>query len=83
MKNQIIAANGSIQGIPGIPDDIKCLYKTVWEVSQRIIIDMAADRGAFIDQSQSLNLHIAEPTFAKLTSMHFYGWKKVRNERRI
>lgn len=77
MKNQLIAANGSIQNISNIPDDIKALYKTVWEVSQKVVIDMAADRGAFIDQSQSLNLHIAEPSFAKLTSMHFYGWKKV------
>ncbi|CAG8481448.1 9987_t:CDS:2 [Diversispora eburnea] len=66
MKNRIIADNG----ISGIPDDIKGLYKTTWELSQKVIIDMAADRGAFIDQSQSLNIHIAEPTFAKLTSMH-------------
>lgn len=77
MKNQIIASNGSIQKIPEIPDDLKALYKTVWEIPQRIVIDMAADRGAFIDQSQSLNIHIAEPSFAKLTSMHFYAWKKV------
>jgi ribonucleoside-diphosphate reductase subunit M1 len=76
IKNRIIADNGSIQGIPQIPDEIKALYKTVWEISQRAIIDMAADRGAFIDQSQSLNIHIAEPNFGKLTSMHFYGWKK-------
>jgi len=52
------------------------LYKTVWEISQKVVIDMAADRGAFIDQSQSLNIHIAEPNHAKLTSMHFYGWKR-------
>ena len=77
MKNKLIAANGSVQNIPEIPDDIKALYKTVWEISQREVIDMAADRGAFIDQSQSLNIHIAEPTFAKLTSMHFHAWKKV------
>jgi len=76
MKNQLIGSNGSVQGIASIPDDIKALYKTVWELSQRVVIDMAADRGAFIDQSQSLNLHVAEPSFAKLTSMHFYGWKK-------
>nr|CAG4640600.1 EOG090X0007 [Eulimnadia texana] len=75
MKNQIIAHNGSIQNIDGIPDDIKGLYKTVWEIPQRIIIKMAADRGAFIDQSQSLNIHIAEPNYGKLTSMHFYAWK--------
>ncbi|RPA71311.1 putative ribonucleotide reductase large subunit RNR1 [Ascobolus immersus RN42] len=76
MKNRIIAANGSIQGIASIPDDIKALYKTVWEISQKTIIDMAADRSAFIDQSQSLNIHIQNPTMGKLTSMHFYGWKK-------
>ncbi|KAI3631095.1 hypothetical protein MIR68_010585 [Amoeboaphelidium protococcarum] len=76
MKNRIIADSGSIQRIRGLPDDIKELYKTTWEISQKIIIDMAADRGAFIDQSQSLNIHIAEPNFGKLTSMHFYGWKK-------
>jgi ribonucleoside-diphosphate reductase subunit M1 len=56
--------------VNGIPDELKTLYKTTWEISQKVIIDMAADRGAFIDQSQSLNIHIAEPTIAKLTSMH-------------
>lgn len=66
-----------MQGIAGIPDDLKELYKTVWEISQKTIIKMAADRGAFIDQSQSLNIHIAEPNYGKLTSMHFYGWKQV------
>lgn len=76
MKNRIIADNGSVQRAPGIPDEIRQLYRTVWEISQKAVIDMAADRGAFIDQSQSLNIHIAEPTYAKLTSMHFYGWKK-------
>ncbi|KAJ3306914.1 Ribonucleoside-diphosphate reductase large subunit, partial [Gonapodya sp. JEL0774] len=76
VKNEIIAAQGSIQKIASIPKDIKALYKTVWEISQRTIIDMAADRGAYIDQSQSLNIHIAEPTYGKLTSMHFYGWRK-------
>jgi ribonucleoside-diphosphate reductase subunit M1 len=76
MKNRIIANNGSIQGIPNIPDDIKALYKTVWEISQKNVIDMAADRAAFIDQSQSLNIHIRDPTIGKLTSMHFHGWKK-------
>ncbi|KAF7236623.1 Ribonucleoside-diphosphate reductase large subunit [Varanus komodoensis] len=76
MKNQIIGFNGSIQNIPEIPDDLKQLYKTVWEISQKTIIKMAADRGAFIDQSQSLNIHIAEPNYGKLTSMHFYGWKQ-------
>lgn len=76
MKNRIIADNGSIQNIPNIPADIKALYKTVWEISQKTIIDMAADRGPYIDQSQSLNIHIQNPTMGKLTSMHFYGWKK-------
>ncbi|KAI8388067.1 ribonucleotide reductase [Radiomyces spectabilis] len=76
VKNMIIAHNGSVQQVPGIPDDVKALYKTVWEISQRVIIDMAADRAAFIDQSQSMNLFAAEPNFGKLTSMHFYAWKK-------
>ncbi|CAO3700661.1 unnamed protein product [Rhizopus stolonifer] len=76
VKNMMIAHSGSIQEIPGIPDRLKKLYKTVWEISQRTIIDMAADRGAFIDQSQSMNLFTAEPSFGKLTSMHFYAWKK-------
>ncbi|WP_207429661.1 ribonucleoside-diphosphate reductase subunit alpha [Pedobacter sp. SYSU D00535] len=76
MKNKIITANGSIQDIPEIPADIKELYKTVWEIKMRTIIDMASDRGAFICQSQSLNLFINAPNAAKLTSMHFYAWKK-------
>jgi len=76
LKNKIIAANGSIQDIAEIPENIKELYKTVWEIRQRTIIDMAADRGAFICQSQSLNLFIQSPNMAKLTSMHFYAWKK-------
>jgi len=76
MKNKIIKANGSIQKIDEIPADIKDLYKTVWEIKQRTLIDMAADRGAFICQSQSLNLFVDAPTSAKLTSMHFYAWKK-------
>ena len=62
--------------VAGIPDDLKALYKTVWEISQKSLIDMAADRGAFIDQSQSFNVHVAQPNFAKMTSMHFYAWKK-------
>ena len=76
MKNKIIAANGSIQDIPEIPAELKEIYKTVWEIKQRAIIDMAADRGAYICQSQSLNLFIQDANFAKLTSMHFYAWKK-------
>ena len=76
MKNRILAAQGSVQGIEEIPAQIREVYKTVWELKMRSIIDMAADRGAFIDQSQSLNLFVAAPTTAKLTSMHFYSWKK-------
>ena len=76
MKDKIISANGSIQEIPEIPADIKALYKTVWEIKMRSIIDMAADRGAYICQSQSLNLFINSPNASKLTSMHFYAWKK-------
>jgi ribonucleoside-diphosphate reductase subunit M1 len=76
MKNRIIASNGSVQNIPTIPDHLKAVYKTVWEISQRTIIDLAADRGAFICQSQSLNIHLAAPTMGQLTSMHFHGWKR-------
>lgn len=76
MKNKIILANGSIQAIPEIPDYIKELYKTVWEIKMRNIIDMAADRGAYICQSQSLNLFVNAPNTSKLTSMHFYAWEK-------
>ena len=76
MKNQIIAANGSVQHIDQIPANVKELYKTVWEIKQRSLIDMAAERGAFICQSQSLNLFVDNPTAAKLSSMHFYAWKK-------
>jgi ribonucleoside-diphosphate reductase alpha subunit len=76
MKSHIISHNGSVQKIDGIPDNIKEIYKTVWEIKQRTIIDMAADRGAYICQSQSLNLFIENPTSSKLTSMHFYGWRK-------
>jgi ribonucleoside-diphosphate reductase alpha chain len=76
MKNRIISANGSIQNIDQIPSELKELYKTVWEIKQRNLIDMAADRGAYICQSQSLNLFVDSPTTAKLTSMHFHAWKK-------
>ncbi|HOU46397.1 MAG TPA: ribonucleoside-diphosphate reductase subunit alpha [Chitinophagales bacterium] len=76
MKNAIIANNGSIQSIEGIPQEVKDLYKTAWEIKQRAIIDMAADRGAFIDQSQSLNLFMESPNYKKLTSAHFYAWEK-------
>jgi len=76
LKDKIITANGSIQNIAEIPENIKELYKTVWEIKQRTIIDMAADRGAFICQSQSLNIFMEAANMAKLTSMHFYAWKK-------
>jgi ribonucleoside-diphosphate reductase alpha chain len=76
MKNKLIAHNGSVQSIPEIPDNLKELYKTAWEISQKSIIEMAADRGAYICQSQSMNVFMEGANFAKLTSMHFYGWKK-------
>ncbi|WP_242921941.1 ribonucleoside-diphosphate reductase subunit alpha [Pontibacter liquoris] len=76
MKQDIIAANGSVQKIPNIPQNIKDLYKTVWEISQRVVIDMSAERGAYICQSQSLNLHVQNVNFGKLTSMHFHAWKQ-------
>lgn len=76
MKNRLIAANGSIQDFSEVPDNIKELYRTVWEIKQKDILDMAADRGAYIDQSQSLNIFMDAPNFGKLTSMHFYAWKK-------
>jgi ribonucleoside-diphosphate reductase alpha chain len=76
MKDRLMEANGSVQGISEIPDNIKQLYRTVWEVSQKSIIDMAADRGAYICQSQSMNIHMQDANFGKLTSMHFHAWKK-------
>jgi ribonucleoside-diphosphate reductase alpha subunit len=76
MKDLMVKAGGSIQNIVDIPDDIKKLYKTVWEISQKCIIDMAADRGRFIDQSQSMNLFMESPTMSKLSSMHMYAWKQ-------
>ncbi len=76
MKNLLISENGSIQNINEIPQHLKDLYKTTWEISQKTILDMAADRGAYICQSQSLNIHMQDPNFGKLTSMHFYAWKK-------
>ena len=76
MRYKLMANKGSIQEIEEIPADVKKLYKTVWEIKQKKLIDMAADRGVYICQSQSFNVHIAEPTYPKLTSMHFYGWKK-------
>lgn len=76
MKDRLIIANGSVQNIPEIPQNIKDLYKTAWEISMKAVIDQSADRGVFIDQMQSMNLYIANPTIKKLSSMHFYGWKK-------
>ena len=76
MKQQIIARNGSVQGIDQVPESIQKLYKTSWEIKQKTLIDLAVGRGAFICQSQSLNLFVADPNYAKLTSMHFYAWKQ-------
>lgn len=76
MRNRLMAANGSVQDFPDVPEHIKNLYKTVWEISQRVIIDMAADRGAYICQSQSMNLFVQDANFSKLSSMHFYAWQK-------
>lgn len=76
LKNKLIAANGSVQNIDEIPENLKELYRTAWEISQKDIIEMSADRGAYIDQSQSLNIFMENANFAKLTSMHFYGWEK-------
>jgi ribonucleoside-diphosphate reductase alpha subunit len=76
LKNGIIAANGSVQHIEGLPDQLKAVYRTAWEIPQKSIIDMAADRGAYIDQSQSMNIFMENPTMAKLSSMHMYGWRK-------
>ena len=76
LKNGIIAANGSVQHIEGLPDQLKAVYRTAWEIPQKSIIDMASDRGAYIDQSQSMNIFMENPSMAKLSSMHMYGWKK-------
>jgi ribonucleotide reductase alpha subunit len=76
MKNMIIAHNGSVQNVPGIPDDFKAIYKTFWEIAQKKVLNLATDRGAYIYQLQSLNVHLQAPTLSQLTSMHFYGWKK-------
>merc|ERR1712070_761148 len=75
MRVKLIAHNGSVQQIDEVPSTLKELYKTVWEVKQRAVLDMAADRGAYIDQSQSLNIHMTDATTAKLSSMHFHGWQ--------
>ena len=75
MKDKLIMSNGSVQGIDEIPQHLQELYKTAWEISQKAIIDMSADRGAYICQSQSLNVFMTAPNFAKISSMHFYAWK--------
>ena len=74
VKNELVAGNGSVVDLE-IPEPLKDLYKTVWEIKQRVLVDMAADRGAFIDQSQSFNVHMSDPNFGKLTSLHFHAWK--------
>ncbi|KAL7230390.1 hypothetical protein ACSBR2_008806 [Camellia fascicularis] len=76
LKNQIIYEDGSVQKIPEIPDELKVIYKTVWEIKQKTLVDMAVDRGCYIDQSQSLNIHMDQPNFGKLTSLHFHAWSK-------
>ena len=76
MRDNIILENGSVQNIPNFPKDLKEIYKTVWETSQRTVIDMAADRAPFIDQTQSMNLWLSNPTFGKVNSMHMYAWEK-------
>lgn len=76
LKNKIIYDNGSVQNLSEIPAELKVIYKTVWEIKQKILVDMAVDRGCYIDQSQSLNIHMDKPNFGKLTSLHFYAWSK-------
>jgi ribonucleotide reductase alpha subunit len=76
LRQKLIANNGSVQNLEEIPPDLKQLYKTAWEIKQRAVLDMAADRGAYIDQSQSLNIHMTDATTAKLSSMHFHGWQR-------
>ncbi|KAF5177078.1 Ribonucleoside-diphosphate reductase large subunit [Thalictrum thalictroides] len=76
LKNHIIYENGSVLNISEVPDDLKAIYKTVWEIKQRTLVDMAVDRGCYIDQSQSLNIHMDQPNFGKLTSLHFHAWAK-------
>lgn len=76
LKNKIISDDGSIINIPEIPDDLKAIYRTVWEIKQKSLVNMAVDRGCYIDQSQSLNIHMDKPNFEKLTSLHFHTWSK-------
>jgi ribonucleoside-diphosphate reductase subunit M1 len=76
LRNRIIANNGSVQNIKGVPDDLKKLYKTNWEIRQKAVIDLAASRGPFVDQSQSMSIYMSEPNYSKMCSMHFYAWKQ-------
>lgn len=76
LKNKLINENGSVSKIPEIPEQLKAIYKTVWEIKQKTLVDMAADRGCYIDQSQSLNIHMEQPDLGKLTSLHFHAWSK-------
>jgi len=76
LKNEVIYHNGLVQNISEIPEELKAIYRTVWEIKQWTLVDMAADLGCYIDQSQSLNIHMDQPNFGKLTSLHFYAWSK-------
>jgi ribonucleoside-diphosphate reductase alpha chain len=76
LKNRIVGNDGSVQGLAEVPADLQALYKTAWELPMKALIDLAADRGAFVCQSQSLNLFVAEPTYKKMSSMHFYAWRR-------
>ena len=76
VRNKILALNGSVQNIKEIPEDIRKLFRTVWELPQKELINLAIGRGPYIDQSQSLNIYLREPTFSKISAMHFYGWDK-------
>lgn len=75
VKNQLVAYNGSVQNIAGIPQNIKDLYKTIWEIPQKTLMNLAINRGPYICQSQSFNVYMEQPNYQKITSMHFYGWK--------
>jgi ribonucleoside-diphosphate reductase alpha chain len=76
LKDRIIGNNGSVQGLAEVPEDVQRVFKTVWEIKQKALIDMAADRGPYVCQSQSLNVFMGDPDYRKLTSMHFYAWRK-------
>lgn len=76
IRNKLIAENGSVQGITEIPQEGREIFKTVWEISQKEILNLALGRSPFIDQSQSLNIHLAEPSYSKMCSVHFYAWEK-------